>query len=113
MSASSRLAEWNHNLPNSSWALPGFVILVGMGLGGGAVLIPLLVGECFGLRAFGKVLGVVTISATLGAATGPVVTGRIFDVTGSYKLAFILHIVSFTASAVVLYFVRRRGGSAS
>ncbi len=97
----------------SFWALPGFVILFGMGLGGGAVLIPLLVGECFGLRAFGKVLGVVTISATLGAATGPVVTGRIFDVTGNYKLAFILHVVSFTASAVALYFVRRRGGSAS
>jgi MFS family permease len=94
----------------SFWALPGFVILFGMGLGGGAVLVPLLVGECFGLRAFGKVLGVVTISATLGAAAGPVLTGRIFDVTETYRLAFILHTISFTAAAVVLYFVRRRRG---
>jgi len=88
-------------------ALPGFVVLFGVGLGGSAVLIPLLIGECFGLRAFGKVLGVVTISATLGAATGPVLTGRIFDVTGSYELAFMLHILSFTAAAVAIYFLPR------
>jgi MFS family permease len=96
----------------SFWALPGFVVLFGLGLGGAAVLVPLLVGECFGLRAFGTVLGVVTISATLGAAVGPVVTGRIFDVMESYRLAFILHTVAFATSAAVLYFVRRRGSSA-
>jgi cyanate permease len=50
---------------------------------------------------------VVTISATLGAAAGPVSTGRIFDVTGSYELAFIFHIVSFTAGAVAICFLRR------
>lgn len=92
---------------DSFGALPVFAILFGMGLGGGAVLIPLLIGECFGLRAFGKVLGLVMISATLGAALGPVLTGRIFDVTGGYTLAFALHIVSFTMAAVVFYCVRR------
>jgi len=90
-----------------SGALPGFVVLFGLGLGGGAVLIPLLVGECFGLRAFGKVLGVVMIAATLGGAAGPVVTGHIFDVTGSYRLAFIFHVVALTAAAVAIFFLRR------
>jgi sugar phosphate permease len=88
-------------------ALPAFVIVFGLALGGGAVLVPLLIGEYFGLRAFGKVLGVVTISATLGAATGPVATGRIFDVTGSYDLAFLLHIVAFTAAALAILTLRR------
>jgi len=69
--------------------------------------VPLLIGEYFGLRAFGKILGVITISATLGAATGPVLTGRIFDVTGSYDLAFTLHIVAFSAAGVAVYFLRR------
>ena len=92
---------------HSFGALPAFVILFGLGLGGSAVLVPLLIGECFGLRAFAKVLGVITISATLGAATGPVVTGRIFDVTGSYHPAFILHIVSFTAAALAISFLRK------
>jgi len=88
-------------------ALPAFVILFGMGLGGGAVVVPLLIGECFGLRAFGRILGVITIAATLGAATGPVLTGRIFDVTGSYDLAFIIHIASFTAAGVAFYILRK------
>ena len=88
-------------------ALPAFVIVFGLALGGGAVVVPLLIGEYFGLRAFGKILGVITISATLGAATGPVLTGRIFDVTGSYDLAFTLHIVAFSAAGVAVYFLRR------
>ena len=60
-----------------------------------------------GLRAFGQVLGVITISATLGAAIGPVVTGRIFDVTGGYTMAFVLHIISFAMAAVIFYSVRK------
>jgi len=98
---------------DSSGALPVFAIFFGMGLGGAAVLVPLLIGECFGLRAFGTILGLVMISATLGAASGPVVTGRIFDVTGSYTLAFMLHIVSFAMAAVVFYCVRRPGAAAA
>ena len=88
-------------------ALPAFVIVFGLALGGGAVVVPLLIGECFGLRAFGKILGVITISATLGAATGPVLTGRIFDVMGSYDLAFTLHIASFTAAGLAICFLRK------
>jgi len=92
---------------HSFWAIPAFVILFGLGLGGGAVLVPLLIGEYFGLRAFGKILGVITISSTLGAATGPVMTGRIFDVMGSYDLAFTLHIASFMAAGVAIYVLRK------
>lgn len=90
-------------------ALAAFIIVFGMGLGGGSVVVPLLVGEYFGLRAFGTILGLVTISGTLGAALGPVATGRIFDVTGSYDLAFILHIASFCTAAVAMLLLRRPG----
>lgn len=87
-------------------ALPAFVLLFGMGIGGGAVLVPLLVGECFGLQAFGKVLGLVMASATVGAAVGPVLTGRIYDVSGSYGPAFVLHIVAFAGAAAAARFLR-------
>jgi hypothetical protein len=36
-----------------------------------------------------------------------VLTGRIFDVMGSYDLAFILHIVSFTAAGLAICFLRK------
>jgi MFS family permease len=88
-------------------ALPAFVIAFGLGIGGGAVLVPLLVGDCFGLRSFGKILGVVMIPGALGAAIGPVLTGRIFDVTGSYALGFALHLAAFLIAAALICFLRR------
>jgi MFS family permease len=86
----------------SAAALPAFVLTFGVALGGGAVLMPLLVGECFGLLAFGRILGLFTVSATLGAGLGPVLTGRIYDVSGSYQPAFVLHIVAFATAALAI-----------
>ncbi len=88
-------------------AVVAFTLLFGLGLGGAAVLVPLLVGECFGLIAFGKVLGLIMISATAGAATGPVLTGRIYDTSGSYHTAWILHATIFTAAALLVQWLRR------
>jgi MFS family permease len=92
---------------HSPLALPAFVIAFGLGLGGLAVTFPLLVGECFGLRAFAKLLGVLMVPATLGGAIGPVLTGRIFDVTSSYTLAFALHLGAFLIGGFVVAFLRR------
>lgn len=87
-------------------ALSAFVVLFGVALGGGAVMVPLIVGECFGMRAFGSVLGLVMIPATLGAAVGPVLTGWIFDVRGSYSLAFGLHVAALALAGLLALFVR-------
>jgi MFS family permease len=94
----------------SPGALLAFVTLFGLGIGGGAVLVPLLVGECFGLLSFGRILGMVMISATLGAAVGPVLTGWIYDVTGVYRFAFLLHIAAFATAALVISLLRRPQG---
>jgi len=87
----------------STGALPAFVITFGLALGGTAVLSPLLVGEYFGLLAFAKILALTMIASAMGAAIGPVLTGRIFDVAGSYHWAFTLHIGSFLAAALAIF----------
>jgi hypothetical protein len=66
--------------------------------GGGAVAVPLLIAECFGLRARQGARR----DHHLGdarAAAGPVLTGRIFARDGEHDLAFALHVAAFTASA--------------
>ena len=48
-----------------------------------------LVAELFGLRSHGLILGVTTFGYCIGAAAGPFLAGYIFDVTGSYSVAFL------------------------
>jgi MFS family permease len=64
-----------------------FVLLYGIG-NGGAVVYPLVVAENFGLRSFSKILGIMGIPLTLGAAVGQMGAARIFDATESYVGVF-------------------------
>jgi len=94
-------------------ALPTFIPIFGVAVGGSAVLFPLLVGECFGLRAYGQILGAVMLAAALGVATGPVLTGRIFDVSGSYDAAFALHVTVILAASFIIAWLRPPGPAAA
>ena len=44
----------------------------------------------FGLKSHGLVFGTLSLGFTVGASLGPLMTGFIFDINGSYKLAFII-----------------------
>ena len=46
------------------------------------------VAEYFGLKAHGAIFGIVVFFGTIGGASGPILAGRIFDLTDSYTLAF-------------------------
>jgi predicted MFS family arabinose efflux permease len=72
------------------WMLYLFAIVFGFALGGmGTVESPLTAG-LFGLSFHGIIYGVVHVGFTVGAAAGPFLTGYIFDLTSSYKLAFLV-----------------------
>jgi MFS family permease len=61
----------------------------------------------------GAILGVITIGSGLGAAIGSWGAGAIFDFSGSYRLAFILSIVSYMVGAVAFWALRRPVPAAS
>ena len=65
-----------------------------------AVQSPLVAG-LFGLRSHGLILAAVNFGFTIGGAGGPFIAGYIFDVTGSYRLAFLL-CAAFGTVAVIL-----------
>jgi len=68
--------------------LAAFAVVFGVAAAAPLVLLPLLVAESLGRRRYG-VLGALTgLAGTLGATVGPVVAGRVFDMTGSYAGAF-------------------------
>ena len=78
------------------------------GIAGAAplVLLPLLVAESLGRRRYGMLAGLAGIAGTIGATFGPVVAGRIFDLTGSYAPAFQLFILLDIIGAVAAFACR-------
>jgi MFS family permease len=85
-----------------------FIVLFGFGYGGTFVLLQLLVLEFFGQREYGKILGVIVMIETIGAAIGGKVTGYLADADGGdYTRAFYGVIIS-TGFALALVFILNR-----
>jgi len=74
-------------------AAPIFVAVYGLTVAAPLMLLPLLTAESLGLKHFGFICGLTGLAQTFGATIGPLVSGRIFDVTNSYTAAFELCIV--------------------
>ena len=92
------LAHWHHPVILYAGAL-----VFGVTMGNIIMMQSLIVGECFGMISFGTVFGAVSLFTMTGAAIGPWLAGSLFDMTGSYKMVFIIFAVfSLSASAAVL-----------
>jgi MFS family permease len=63
--------------------------------------------DLFPGRQLGTILGVITIGSGVGSALGSWGAGWIFDVSGSYRVAFIGSIVSYAAGVIAFWALRR------
>ncbi len=72
------------------WMLYLFGLVHGFTWGGFGTVITVLIGETFAVSDIGKVLGVLEIGIFVGAATGPLLGGLIFDVSSSYTIVFLI-----------------------
>jgi OFA family oxalate/formate antiporter-like MFS transporter len=73
---------------SNSWMLFVFAAFFGFGYGGHGTQFPALTGEIFGLAHMGAILGAVVFFWGMGSALGATMAGYIFDITGSYRGAF-------------------------
>jgi MFS family permease len=74
----------------SAWHALAFIVVYAPAYGGGGPLMPAMIGEYFGRRFFGTINGFAHSLMTVGTALGPIFAGWIFDVTGSYRMAFLV-----------------------
>ncbi|MCG6534167.1 MAG: MFS transporter [Syntrophales bacterium LBB04] len=82
---------------NALWVFYVFAVFFAIGYGGFAAIQSPYLAELFGLKYHGTIFGF-TFFILGAAAFGPFVAGKIFDVTASYQLAFVmLAILSFVA----------------
>jgi MFS family permease len=68
----------------SFWVLLLFILLFAPGFGGSMVLRGAILQEYYGMASFGKMLGIVLGSASIGGIIGPTLAGWAFDTLGSY-----------------------------
>ena len=58
------------------------------------------------MRSHGAIFGIVVFCGTLGGAIGPVLAGSVFDVLGSYQVAFGI-LAGFSALGLLLMLTLR------
>jgi MFS family permease len=133
--AGNLLGGWLSDRFGREWVFAVGSMVAIAGIGGFAVMkgpddLPLLVlyaasGVGFGMRIaqlssipadifsgphLGAILGVVQAGGGLGGAVGPFLGGWLFDVTGSYRLAFMAAAIAVAGSAVAAWFAARPRG---
>ncbi len=77
-------------LASTAWMLFLFAVIYGFAHGGFFTVVSPMVAEWFGTGSHGMLFGIVLFCGTLGGSVGPLVAGRIFDVTGSYQMVFLI-----------------------
>ena len=97
-------------LAREAWMLYLFAAIIAFGYSGCAALISPIVAELFGLGSHGVLLGITNFAYASGGAVGPIVVGRIFDITGSYQSAFLVSAVVSVIGLIITLFLRPTQG---
>jgi MFS family permease len=87
-------------------AIGVFAVLQGIAVAMNGVVLPVLIGRCFGEREFSKIMGLIMTGFALGILLGPTTAGRIFDKTGSYEIAFFVCAGCALVSIVLALLIR-------
>jgi len=89
------------------WLLWLFACFFGLTWGARGPAITAKTADLFPGRQLGTILGVITIGSGIGSAAGAWAAGWIFDLSGSYELAFILSIASYACGCIAFWALRR------
>ena len=83
------------------WA---FALLFGIGLGGDYMIIPLMAADLFGVKALGRLMGIVLTADSVAESTSPMLVAVIRDRTGTYEGGFtvLVSLAAIGALAVAL-----------
>ena len=89
------------------FAVYAAMAVYGFGQGGNVPTRPAILANYFGRTRFGTIQGIMSTVGSIGAMLGPIVTGAVFDVTGSYALGLLLlTITSLLAIACIIFIPR-------
>jgi sugar phosphate permease len=88
-----------------------FAVIFGIGLGGDYMIIPLMAGDLFGVRALGRVMGIILVADGVAEASFPMLLGSLYDNAGSYQTGFIVLICVALLGAFIVSFLPKKSAA--
>jgi MFS family permease len=85
-----------------------YAVLFGLGFGARGPIITAIAAARFPGRRFGAIYGFMSIGNGLGGALGPWFAGAVFDVTGSYRIPFLVATLFCVAGSVCFWLAEPR-----
>ncbi len=97
----------NINITSPAWLIWTYATILGLGIGGWMPTMSLLASANFGLLAYGTIYGALNAFQSIGAAAAPILSGYLFDRTGTYDMAFLITAIVIALGIPVILAVRR------
>ena len=92
-------------LPDFPGKIYIFTVVYGIGLGGDYMIIPLMAGDLFGVKALGRTMGIILVADGVAESSFPMLVGALHDTTGYYTLGFTALICVAVAGAIIVSFL--------
>jgi MFS family permease len=86
-----------------------FAIIFGIGLGGDYMIIPLMAGDLFGIKALGRTMGIILVADGIAESLFPMLVGALYDSAKSYTPGFIVLICIALTGAVIVSLLPKTG----
>jgi sugar phosphate permease len=93
---------WSFVTGATAWLIAPYLILVGVGWGGNAIIRVSITSEAFGRRRFGSILGLMMGLSAIGGIAGPFIGGWVFDMWGSYQYVWWLYTGLLVVAMVII-----------
>jgi len=84
-----------------------FVLFYSTAYGGTMVVKAILIGDYYGRKNYGTIFGFIQGLSTFGGVIGPLIGGFVYDINGSYHLAFISFAIMMGFTTILVLFLKR------
>jgi sugar phosphate permease len=90
-----------------------FAVIFGIGLGGDYMIIPLMAGDLFGVKALGRTMGIILVADGVAESVFPVLVGFLYNEEAkSYALGFTVLVCVALVGVLIISFVPKTGQAA-
>ena len=95
-------------MPDFSGRIYLFAVIFGIGLGGDYMIIPLMAGDLFGVKALGRTMGIILVADGVAESLFPMLVGALYnEATKSYSVGFIVLICVALTGAIIVSFLSK------